>query len=101
MRNSSLSLIILLLGSLPSYGDSFDRPVTTIKTDEEGIYHAGFMHWATIHSLFSLPAELVVLGEVESITQIQQQSSYIEGDKWIGRVRVDEVVVCPDSLRVS
>ncbi len=92
------AFLALSLGVGPASGDTFDRPVTEIRIDDEGVYHAGFMYWYGTQTLFSQPAEFVVLGEVVRVAQIPRQSGLGAGTAH-GRLRVDEVVVCPDSLR--
>ncbi len=98
MKIVLFSFLFISLGASSANTQSFDRPVTTIQTNEEGVYQAAFMHWSTLHSLFGWPADFVVLGEVESIIQTQSPS-YAIGDTWGGWLTVSEVVVCPDSLR--
>ena len=89
--------LVLLLGTWPASGETFDRPVTKISTDEEGVYRAGFMYWYGTQTLFAGPAEFVVLGQVIRMTQVPRLSELWAGTMR-GQLRVDEVVVCPDSL---
>ena len=86
--------ITLLLASTSAYCQSFDRPVLTIRTDEEGVYFAGFMYWFTTQTPFLCPAEFAVLGEVVSITMADSASGVSDNI----RLRVDDLVVCPESL---
>jgi len=78
-------------------GESFDRPVTTIHVDEQGLYVAGFMRWSSIQTLFRHPAEFVVVGEVVSISPSLHPSDLANGIM-TSRLRIDDVVVCPDNL---
>jgi hypothetical protein len=96
-RPTALILIVLLLCACQASGEPFDRPVTTIHVDEQGLYVAGFMHWSSLQTLFRHPAELVVVGEVVSIGPGRHPSDLASGTM-TSRLRISDVVVCPDSL---
>jgi hypothetical protein len=89
--------IVLLLCAYRVSGEPFDRPVTTIHVDDQGLYVAGFMHWSSIQTLFRHPAEFVVVGEVVSISPSPHPSDLANGIM-TSRLRIDEVVVCPYNL---
>jgi hypothetical protein len=92
--HAHLLVFLCMIASLV-YGESFDRPVATIRIDEDGVYHAGFMYWYGTQTPFLLPAEFAVVGHIESITESNRgpvcDSSRV-------RIKVGEVVVCPSSL---
>lgn len=89
--------IVLLLCAHRAGGEPFDRSVTTIHVDDQGLYVAGSMHWSGIQTLFRHPAELVVVGEVVSIGPSLRPAELANGTM-TSRLRIDDVVVCPDSL---
>ncbi len=91
----SLLLLVLPVVVSPVYGQSFDRPVTSVSTTGEDIYHAGFMEWAQVQHPFLAPVEFAILGEVVS-TDLREDETEV-GDCAV-RIMVHEILLCPHSL---
>ena len=95
MRKMPYPIIALFMSAAVGFAGAYDGSAMPIRVNEDGVYYAGFMCWYATQTPFLLPPDLVVLGVVEDLTKPPAPR---QADATRIRLRVDDVVVCPDSL---